>query len=69
MDAMPWEDRCWITLKKSIMASSPWLAHRFTHTHNKSGLNWQKKTKISRSALAGNLTGVSLATNQSISIE
>ena len=22
-----------VTLKKSIMASSPWLAHRFTHTH------------------------------------
>ena len=33
MDAMPWEDLCRITLKKSIMASSPWLARRFTHTH------------------------------------
>ena len=32
MDAMPWEDLCRITLKKSIMASSPWLEHRFTHT-------------------------------------
>ena len=30
---MPWEDLCRITLKKSIMASSPRLAHRFTHTH------------------------------------
>ena len=30
---MPWEDLCRITLKKSIMASSPWLARRFTHTH------------------------------------
>ena len=37
---MPWEDLCRITLKKSIMASSPWLAHRFTHTPNKgSGKN------------------------------
>ena len=33
MDAMPWEDLCRITLKKPIMASSPWLAHLFTHTH------------------------------------
>ena len=33
MDAMPWEDLCRITCKKSILASSPWLAHRFTHTH------------------------------------
>ena len=29
---MPWEDLCRIALKKSIMASSPWLTHRFTHT-------------------------------------
>ena len=27
------QDLCRITLKKSIMPSSPWLAHRFTHTH------------------------------------
>ena len=32
MDAMPWEDLCRITLKKSIMASSLWLEHRFKHT-------------------------------------
>ena len=34
MDAMPWEDLCRIPLKKSIIASSTWLVHRFTHTHN-----------------------------------
>ena len=29
MNAMPWEDLCRIPLKKFIMASSPWLVHRF----------------------------------------
>ena len=31
MNAMPWEDLCRIPLKESIVASPPWLAHRFTH--------------------------------------
>ena len=29
----PCEGLCRIPLKKSIMTSPPWLAHRFTHTH------------------------------------
>ena len=46
MESMPWEDLCQIPLKKSIMASSPWLEHRFTHTHTHAAFAEEEKGTI-----------------------
>ena len=60
MNAMPWEDLCRITLNKSIMASSPWLVHRFTHTLTCSSLRMLLEClgRCSESCLWGAKLGV-----------
>ena len=46
MDAMPWEDLYRIPVKKSIMASSPWLVHRFTYTQRERERERDRNCKV-----------------------